>query len=191
MTDEPAEGDNAMFDAMSELEMLVSESYDEGVVTEVIRPAAILPEEPARAVLVELALRDVQHGGDWLVRPRRAGAVRPAVGRPRRARRAPARGQHPGRLRDADPLRDHDLPRDDHRARHRARLDRQGALRRGARLRQRSRLATCPRATPAPPPNRSSCPGRAPRDLDRGCLRWLARVLWLAATLTHARAVGA
>ncbi len=50
---------------------LFAEMYDEGVVTEVIRPAAIVPEEAARAVLVELALRDVQYGGAWLSDPSR------------------------------------------------------------------------------------------------------------------------
>ena len=40
-------------------ELLMAEAYDEGVVSEVIRPAAVVPEESARAVLVELALRDV------------------------------------------------------------------------------------------------------------------------------------
>jgi hypothetical protein len=47
----------------------MAEVYDEGVVSEVIRPAAIVPEEAARAVLVELALRDVQNGGVWLAEP--------------------------------------------------------------------------------------------------------------------------
>jgi hypothetical protein len=51
-------------------ERLMAEAYDEGVVTEVIRPAAIIPEEAARAVLVELALRDVQNGGCWQSEPR-------------------------------------------------------------------------------------------------------------------------
>ncbi|WP_432535959.1 hypothetical protein [Kineococcus arenarius] len=37
----------------------------QGELSEVIRPAAIVPEEAARAVLVELALRDVQNGGVW------------------------------------------------------------------------------------------------------------------------------
>ena len=37
--------------------------------TEIIRPAAIVPEEAARAVLVELALRDVQNGGLWQSEP--------------------------------------------------------------------------------------------------------------------------
>src|SRR3954462_13541605 len=44
-------------------ELLMAEAYDEGVVSEVIRPAAVVPEESARAVLVELARRDVQKGG--------------------------------------------------------------------------------------------------------------------------------
>ena len=49
----------------------MTEMYDEGVVTEVIRPAAIIPEESARAILVELAIRDVQNGGVWLSDPSR------------------------------------------------------------------------------------------------------------------------
>ena len=43
--------------------------YDEGQVTEVIRPAAIVPEEAARAILVELALSDAQNGGLWVSNP--------------------------------------------------------------------------------------------------------------------------
>jgi hypothetical protein len=50
-------------------ERLMAEAYDEGVVSEVIRPAAIIPEESARAVLVELALRDVQNSGIWQSEP--------------------------------------------------------------------------------------------------------------------------
>jgi hypothetical protein len=50
-------------------ELLMAEAYDDGVVSEVIRPAAIVPEEAARAVLVELALRDVQNGGVWQSEP--------------------------------------------------------------------------------------------------------------------------
>ncbi len=61
-------GDGAA-SAMNELELLVSESYDEGAVSEVIRPAAILPESNARGVLVELALRDVHNGGHWDAQP--------------------------------------------------------------------------------------------------------------------------
>lgn len=54
---------------MDDLEMLLSEAYDEGYVTEVIRPAAVLPEEAARCVLMELALRDVRAGGHWWSEP--------------------------------------------------------------------------------------------------------------------------
>ena len=46
-------------------------AFDEGVVTEVIRPAAIIPEEAARAILVELSLRDVRNGGVWRSDPAR------------------------------------------------------------------------------------------------------------------------
>ena len=49
--------------------MFMTEAYDEGVVTEVIRPAAILPESAARAVLVELAMRDVHGQGVWHAQP--------------------------------------------------------------------------------------------------------------------------
>ncbi len=56
---------------MSSLEVVVAEAYDEGVVTEVIRPAAILPEEAARLVLGELAARDVHLGGLWAADPSR------------------------------------------------------------------------------------------------------------------------
>ena len=54
---------------MHDSELLMAQAYDEGVVTEVIRPAAIIPEESTRAVLVELALRDVQNGGVWQSEP--------------------------------------------------------------------------------------------------------------------------
>ena len=40
-----------------------------GEISEVIRPAAIVPEEAARAILVELALRDVRTGGVWHAEP--------------------------------------------------------------------------------------------------------------------------
>lgn len=50
-------------------ESLVSEMQDEGVVTQVIRPAAIVPEEAARAILMQLALRDVTLGGVWEAEP--------------------------------------------------------------------------------------------------------------------------
>ncbi len=54
---------------MDEYELLVSEANDEGDVTAVIRPAAILPEEAARSVLMELSLRDVRVGGGWYADP--------------------------------------------------------------------------------------------------------------------------
>ncbi|SDQ04297.1 hypothetical protein SAMN05428996_0109 [Quadrisphaera sp. DSM 44207] len=54
---------------MDDMERGPAEAPDEGAVSEVIRPAAIVPEEAARAVLVELALRDVQNGGVWQSEP--------------------------------------------------------------------------------------------------------------------------
>lgn len=44
----------------------LDDPYDEGVITEVIRPAAIVPEEAARGILVELSLNSVHAGGRWL-----------------------------------------------------------------------------------------------------------------------------
>jgi hypothetical protein len=46
-------------------------AYDENVVSEVIRPAAIVPEEAARAILVELSLNSVHSGGVWRAEPSR------------------------------------------------------------------------------------------------------------------------
>jgi hypothetical protein len=54
---------------MDDLELLSSEAYDEGVISEVIRPAAVVPEESARRVLMELALHDVRIGGLWWSEP--------------------------------------------------------------------------------------------------------------------------
>lgn len=54
---------------MNDLELLLTEAYDDGVVTEVIRPAAVVPEESARRVLMELALHDVRIGGQWWSEP--------------------------------------------------------------------------------------------------------------------------
>lgn len=48
-----------------------AEDLGEGAVTQVIRPAAIIPEAAARLILVELALRDVSNGGLWLSDPSR------------------------------------------------------------------------------------------------------------------------
>lgn len=54
---------------MNDLELLVSEAYDEGLVTEVIRPAAVMPDDVARRVLMGLNLRDVRVGGVWWSEP--------------------------------------------------------------------------------------------------------------------------
>lgn len=55
---------------MDELERLANEARDdEGVVSEVIRPAAILPEGSTRAVLMQLAVNDVRVGGLWQADP--------------------------------------------------------------------------------------------------------------------------
>jgi hypothetical protein len=54
---------------MDLLEILLTETEDEGLVTEVIRPAAVLPERVARTVLMELSLRDVRTGGTWMTEP--------------------------------------------------------------------------------------------------------------------------
>jgi hypothetical protein len=51
------------------LEELAAAAYEDGAITEVIRPAAVLPESAARVVLVELALRDVRNDGQWWSSP--------------------------------------------------------------------------------------------------------------------------
>lgn len=53
----------------NDFELLAAQAYDEFVVTEVIRPSAVLPEAAARAVLVEMALCDVNADGRWHARP--------------------------------------------------------------------------------------------------------------------------
>ncbi|HVS67385.1 MAG TPA: hypothetical protein VHE56_02450 [Mycobacteriales bacterium] len=64
------ETDERNQDAMEMLETLVSEAMGEvGSVSEVIRPSAILPEDAARSVLVELSVRDLRSGGVWLADP--------------------------------------------------------------------------------------------------------------------------
>ena len=50
-------------------ELLAAQVYEDVAVTEVIRPAAVLPESAAREVLVELAMRDVRAGGTWRSSP--------------------------------------------------------------------------------------------------------------------------
>lgn len=54
---------------MNELERLAQEGLDEYAVTEVIRPAAIIPENAARAILMQLALLDVRVDGLWQADP--------------------------------------------------------------------------------------------------------------------------
>jgi hypothetical protein len=54
---------------MDPLEMLAAEVYGDVAVSEVIRPAAVLPETAARQVLVELAHQDVRSGGVWASSP--------------------------------------------------------------------------------------------------------------------------
>jgi hypothetical protein len=49
----------------------VDTAYDEAVITEVIRPAAIVPEDAARSILVELSLNSVHAGGAWEGQPSR------------------------------------------------------------------------------------------------------------------------
>jgi hypothetical protein len=50
-------------------EELAAAVYEDVAVTEVIRPSAVLPESAARAVLVELAMRDVRQAGVWASSP--------------------------------------------------------------------------------------------------------------------------
>ena len=50
-------------------EELAAAVYEDVAVTEVIRPSAVLPESAARAVLVELAMRDVRQQGEWSSSP--------------------------------------------------------------------------------------------------------------------------
>jgi hypothetical protein len=54
---------------MEEFGLTSAEAPDEGIVTEVIRPAAVIPEEAARTILMALALRDVRVDGLWDAEP--------------------------------------------------------------------------------------------------------------------------
>jgi hypothetical protein len=47
------------------LEQIAAENCDQGEITEVIRPAAVLPTEAAHSVLTALSERDVAVGGVW------------------------------------------------------------------------------------------------------------------------------
>jgi hypothetical protein len=50
---------------LSPLELLRTELEDDGIVTEVIRPAAIIPETAARVIVRELEARSPSAGGAW------------------------------------------------------------------------------------------------------------------------------
>lgn len=50
---------------LSPLELLRTELEDDGIVTEVIRPAAIIPETAARVIVRELEARSPSAGGVW------------------------------------------------------------------------------------------------------------------------------
>lgn len=54
---------------MDKLELLVSEAFGDGIVTEVLRPSAIVPEDAARNILIEMAMRDVRLDGEWWADP--------------------------------------------------------------------------------------------------------------------------
>lgn len=54
---------------MDPMELLAAEVYGDVAVSEVIRPAAVLPESAARTVLAELAYRDVRSSGCWASSP--------------------------------------------------------------------------------------------------------------------------
>jgi hypothetical protein len=54
---------------VDKLELLVSEAFGDGVITEVLRPSAIVPEDAARNILIEMAMRDVRLDGEWWADP--------------------------------------------------------------------------------------------------------------------------
>ena len=54
---------------MDDVEARMAQAYDDGIVSAVIRPSAIIPEASARAILVELAIRAVRNGGLWECQP--------------------------------------------------------------------------------------------------------------------------
>ena len=51
------------------LEVLAARAYGEDSITEVIRPAAVLPEMSAREVLFALSMLDARDGGEWISTP--------------------------------------------------------------------------------------------------------------------------
>lgn len=56
-------------DSAIAFELLAASAYDDGDLSEVIRPAAILDEEAARQVLAALALEDARAQGVWVAEP--------------------------------------------------------------------------------------------------------------------------
>jgi hypothetical protein len=51
-------------------ELIGMEIHGDGAVSEVIRPAAIVPEEAARKILASLTSRSIDNGGHWVATPR-------------------------------------------------------------------------------------------------------------------------
>ncbi len=66
MNGQPASFD---VDTAEALELLAASAYDDGDLSEVIRPAAILDEEATRQVLTALALQDARVQGVWVAEP--------------------------------------------------------------------------------------------------------------------------
>jgi hypothetical protein len=56
-------------DESNALEQLSATANDESGITEVIRPAAIIPEPSMRAIASELMLRDARRDGHWIAEP--------------------------------------------------------------------------------------------------------------------------
>ena len=51
-------------------ELVGTEIYGNGAVSEVIRPAAVIPEEAARAILAALNADSIENGGHWVATTR-------------------------------------------------------------------------------------------------------------------------
>jgi hypothetical protein len=58
-------------EATMRMQLVGIEQYVDGVVSEIIRPAAIVPEEAARAILAELRGRSVDRNGCWVATAQR------------------------------------------------------------------------------------------------------------------------
>jgi hypothetical protein len=56
-------------DRSTVLEQLSATANDKNAITEVIRPAAIIPEPSMRAIASELMLRDARRDGHWITEP--------------------------------------------------------------------------------------------------------------------------